>query len=49
MDEIRTCQDCGAEFPESEGFCGDDLVLCRTCADADAENDPPHEAAGRSF
>ncbi len=44
------CEDCGARFLPSHGFCADDMVLCRTCAAKDAEANPDEiQATGRSF
>lgn len=48
--ERNKCEECGAEFGKDEGFCGDDMVLCRACSLKYAETHPDEiQVTGRSF
>ena len=44
------CEDCGARFLAKNGFCADDMTMCRACSLEYAEEHPDQiEATGRSF
>jgi hypothetical protein len=44
------CEDCAARFLAKDGFCADDMVLCRACSIKYAEEHPDEvQATGRSF
>ena len=44
------CEDCAVRFLAKDGFCADDMVLCRTCSTKYAEEHPDEvQATGRSF
>jgi formylmethanofuran dehydrogenase subunit E len=46
----ETCEDCREKFIAADGFCADDMSLCRACAIKYAEKHPDQiEAIGRSF
>lgn len=44
------CEDCGTRFLAEDGFCADDMTMCRACSDKYAEEHPDEvQATGRSF
>ena len=51
-EEMKTekCEDCSEKFAPADGFCADDMSLCRACALKYAEEHPDEvQATGRSF